>query len=287
MESRDVSNSKRRAKAKRRRKESSKQERRDDTKEGKEEALPEVHKTDTEKQEQNDHQNGGLMLKKSSINNDNQWTHDEELIVKNWGEIFKVYAHMNRDAYDMYTTCDTWLGWPQLVLNGVLASAGFAAFSANFDCDQQRVWIFVSSAIMIVAVALQLLYKRIKPGSRASTHNNACEQFTKKATEIENELGRDRSARQNGLEFERSVATFQDTMRDTLQAKAPIPRRIIERYKRLLANNSEIAKPELVDTEIRPIHIHQQPRSKHSTTHSLRPTASPSAPLNDIIVEPR
>lgn len=194
------------------------------------------------------------------------WSDELEAMLKKWGEQAKGLAWM-------HTKCDKWFGFFNKMIGlpaGVL-SVGLSVAIAGTQDNTIAKWIY--AGVAICAGMLIFIQNYLRFGERSALHGAASVQYQIFANDIEAELSLDRSSRQPGKRFFKSMK-HRLTALTVSRYPAILDRYVTEYNIRLF--NSSVSRP-VIAGSITEIQVNQnQGDNEKSKDHD---------PLDTIIID--
>lgn len=177
----------------------------------------------------------------STSKDDNDWTTNQELLVKSWVDKARCYSWMHNRSSKKYRKLHYLLTIPSILLSAISGSANFMV-SGNGGTYETTVTL---GCINLFTAMLMSINQFLKLPEYTDRHKNAANGYSKFLRNINMQLSLDKSDREPGLQF---ISNCKKDF-DTLSEQSPyIPDNIISEFKKEFAN-SGLEFPDIVNIE--------------------------------------
>lgn len=178
------------------------------------------------------------------------WTHEQELLLQNWGEKSQGHSWLHKRSEKYYTKRANAIAIPTSILAGLSGSVQMSLInddSANF-------WVKLATALSTISVSLlSILQKSLNYQSLEERHRKMAIDFSSLHRDISAELSIPSSERQNSKEY---IAMCRSEMDKLTKASPNVPDTIIEDFNKKF-KDVDVHKPNMAEG-IRPIVLYDK-----------------------------
>lgn len=197
------------------------------------------------------------------MSSQSQWPHEEELLLRMWGEQAIGYMWMHERAKVYYSKFHKFLSIPAMIIQSVLSSTimGNSTYMASEDFR-----IVIGMFLVLASILKSLTDYYFKTQENYERHRIAALEYRKFSSKIAVQLSLPMKSRDPCRQF----LDYSEKKFNSLHGEFPdIPDSILKQYQKQIGNNPNIFKPEIANGVI-PIAINTQ-QARHHATNSNAP----------------
>ena len=164
------------------------------------------------------------------------WTHEQELLLQNWGEKAEGLSWLHKSAEKFFEKKSLYITVPMALLSGVSSSVQFSLINDT----EENFWVKLGTALTTFSVTiLSVLQKSLNFQSKEEQHRKMAIDFSSLYRDISAELSIPATERQNSKEY---IAACRTEMDKLMKASPNIPDHIIKDFNKRFST-TEIHKP--------------------------------------------